>query len=103
MPLLLSCRLSPRQSAGEAAGGGHRRGTGGGEHSQEHHGTGPVYLGLLQRLPQLPAGLAGAGLCSTQPWPQSRGIIVKIEGERERDEQYKYFVDIMCYGAIHCV
>lgn len=61
-PSLLSCRLPARQPAGEAAGGGHGRGSGGRDHGQERHGARPVCLGLVQRLPELPAGLDGAGL-----------------------------------------
>lgn len=69
-----SCRLPPRQPAGQAAGGGRRRGFDGGGCSREHHGTRPVGLGVLRRLPELAAGMAGAGFHPDEPWTQSRGI-----------------------------
>lgn len=69
-----SCRLPPRQSAGQAAGGGRRCGFGGGGRGKEHHGTRPVCLGGLRRLSELAAGLAGAELLQTEPWTQSRGV-----------------------------
>lgn len=72
--LFLSCRLPPRQSAGQAAGGGRHCGFDGGGGSKEHHGTRPVCLGVLQRLSELAAGVAGAELHPAEPWTQSRGI-----------------------------
>lgn len=70
-----SRRIPSRQPADEAVGGGHHYGSERGEPSQEQYGTGPVSLGLLHRLPQLPAGLAGAELCEKQPWAESAGIV----------------------------
>lgn len=67
--------IPTRQPADEAAGGGDHQGSERGERSQEQHGTGPVSLGLLHRLPQLPAGVAGAELRTKEPWPESRGTV----------------------------
>lgn len=72
--MFLSCRLPPRHSAGEAAGGGEHCGADTGDCSKEHPGTGPVGLGLLQPVPELPAGVAAAHLHQTEPWTQSRCI-----------------------------
>lgn len=80
----LSCRLPPRQSAGQAAGGGRRCGFGGGGYSKEHHGTRPVCLGVLRRLSELAAGVAGAELHQTEPWTQSRGRKHSVNGHGRR-------------------
>lgn len=78
-----SCRLPPGQSAGQAAGGGRHCGFDGGGCSKEHHGTRPVCLGVLRRLPELAAGMAGAGFHPDEPWTQSRGI-----GNTPNDHNY---------------
>lgn len=70
-----SCRLPPCEPAGEAARGGQLCGFERGDGSEEHHGTGPFSLGHLQRLSELPAGLAGAELDQAEPRTQSRGSV----------------------------